>query len=434
MAAILVAILAATAAPASANVPAPPAKVIVKTALPRAKAKPAAAPAAASVKPAPPVGDPLALTPEQLKAQIKAANALRAGLMRSSAEVAATSSKLERLSAQANTLLAAVSVARIAKVDADSEAAAQKVRLVGLGVQVQQANDGLGQLASDSYVRGGGPLGEMASILEALTAPSPDQSADTLATVQYLVSSRARLFSRLKSLRSAQVAATARATAASNRATSAATSAAKAKSALDAVISEQRAALEGFRLAQTRQIGKASGVRGALLRSEDAAAKAADKELASALHGQDFMLLQDQSSSCGKDSATYPNGRLPASALCPLYAAPGESLTHSAADAFNAMSNVYQRQSGSALCVTDAYRSYAEQVAVKLERPGFAASPGRSQHGLGLAVDLCGGVQSFASPAHLWMQRNAPLYGWFHPAWAEPSGALPEPWHWEFAG
>jgi hypothetical protein len=31
------------------------------------------------------------------------------------------------------------------------------------------------------------------------------------------------------------------------------------------------------------------------------------------------------------------------------------------------------------------------------------------------------------------MQHNAPLYGWFHPAWAEPTGTMPEPWHWEFA-
>jgi len=43
-------------------------------------------------------------------------------------------------------------------------------------------------------------------------------------------------------------------------------------------------------------------------------------------------------------------------------------------------------------------------------------------------------VQSFGTAAHVWMQQNAPLYGWYHPAWAEPSGSMPEPWHWEFAG
>ena len=66
-------------------------------------------------------------------------------------------------------------------------------------------------------------------------------------------------------------------------------------------------------------------------------------------------------------------------------------------------------------------------------RRAVAATPGTRQHGLGLSVDLCGGVQDFSAPAHLWMQRHAPLYGWFHPAWAESSGVRPEPWHWEFA-
>jgi LAS superfamily LD-carboxypeptidase LdcB len=32
------------------------------------------------------------------------------------------------------------------------------------------------------------------------------------------------------------------------------------------------------------------------------------------------------------------------------------------------------------------------------------------------------------------MQQNAALYGWFHPAWAQAGGSLPEPWHWEYAG
>jgi len=354
--------------------------------------------------------------------------------MRSGAEVAAASSRLERLSAQANTLLAQLSAAKAAEVEAANEAADQELRLVGLGETVERAYDDLGQLASDSYVRGGGPLGEMASILEALTAPSPDQSTDTMATVQYLVSSRARLFSRLKSLRSDQATTSARAVSASTRATSAAKRAIQAKSALDTLIVQQLSALAGFQAAQAQQRGRASGVRDTLLRSKDARAEAADKELGTALKGSDLGLQLDKSSSCGKGQANYPNGRLPASALCPLYAAPGESLTPAAADAFNTMSNAYQLQHGSALCVTDGYRSYAEQVAVKLARPTLAAGPGRSQHGLGLAVDLCGGVQSFASPAHLWMRHNAPLYGWFHPAWAEPSGALPEPWHWQFAG
>jgi D-alanyl-D-alanine carboxypeptidase len=389
--------------------------------------------ASAKPRPTPAVAQTQTLTPRQLSDQVKAAQALRADLRRSSAGVAAASARLERFSAQANALLARLSAARTAQVDAQTVAAAQRGRLAYLRVEVRAARDALGQLASDSYIRGGGPMGDIAAIFDALTAPSPDQSTDSLATVHYLIDGRARLFDRLQTLQSEQVTTSARAAAASSKAASAAKTAVEAKSKLDGVIARQRTALEGLRAAQSSQVGRAAGLRGVLLRSQDPAARAADTGLAEALQGQDFMLLTDAGPSCGTAEGNYPNGRLPASALCPLYAAPGESLRREAAGAFNTMSKNYQDQTGSALCVTDSYRSYSEQVATKISRGGFAAAPGSSQHGLGLALDLCGGVQNFSAPAHLWMQRNAPLYGWFHPAWAEPSGSLPEPWHWEFA-
>jgi len=383
--------------------------------------------------PTPTVVDVDTLTPAQLTDQVKAADALRAKLMKSSAEVAAANSRLERFAAQANTLLAKLSAARTAQHAAEVEAAAQKARLVQLGVEAVAAQDALGQLASDSYIRGGGALGDIAAMFEALTSPSADKNTDSLATVHYLVDGRARLVNRLAALRREQVTTSAKAQAASVKATASAKAAADARTKLNGVIVQQQSALAGLRAAQTGQVASAAGLRGSLLRSENPLAKAADSRLAEALQGQDFKLLMDDSSSCGKDTKNYPNGQLPASALCPLFAAPDQSLRREASMAFNAMSNAYQQQTGSALCVADSYRSYAEQVAIKVVRAGFAATPGTSQHGLGLAVDLCGGVQDFSAPAHLWMQRNAPLYGWFHPAWAEPSGALPEPWHWEFA-
>jgi len=401
-----------------------------------ASADPVPRPSVAIAEPPRPTGPVVqeqTLTPQQLAEQVKAADELRAELMKSSAEVAAATARLESISAEANTLLARLSTARTAQAEAESDAAAQSARLRDLGRQVEGALDALGQLASDSYMRGGGPLGDLTAILEALTAPSVSRNTDSLATVRYLVEGRARLFERLQALRSEQVKTAARAETARVRAAAAAKSAAQAKSRLDGVIAEQRIALDGFRAAQGVQVGRAASLRGSLLRSENPLAQAADKRLAEALQGQDYKLLTVDGSSCGKDSATYPNGHFPASALCPLYAAPEESLSHDAAMAFNAMTYAYQQETGSALCVTDGYRPYAEQVAVKLASPKLAATPGRSQHGLGLAVDLCGGVQNFASPAHLWMKQNAPLYGWFHPAWAEPTGVMPEPWHWEFA-
>ena len=137
---------------------------------------------------------------------------------------------------------------------------------------------------------------------------------------------------------------------------------------------------------------------------------------------------------CSANERTYPNGRVPASALCALRGKQGEALRPRAAAAFNALSAAYEKSHGAPLCVTDSYRSYDEQVAVKAARGRWAATPGRSEHGLGRAVDLCGGVQQFGSAAHQWMMRNAPRFGWVHPAWAQADGSLPEPWHWEFAG
>jgi zinc D-Ala-D-Ala carboxypeptidase len=391
-----------------------------------------AQPASARVPPKPSVADAV-LTPAQLAQQVRAADALRTDLMKSGARVAAANSRLELLAARSGALLSELSATRTAQVAAEAEAATQRTRLVDLGLQVQGAGNALGQLASDSYIRGGGPLGDVAAVLEALSAPSAEQGTNSVATVQYLVNARSRLLNRLKSLRVEQAAASSRAAAASVRAAAAARKATRAKSALDAVIVDQMAALAGFQAAEAAQVGQAAEVRGNLLRSEEALARAADRRLAQALQGQDYALLMNQSARCGKSQRLFPNGRWPAAYLCPLYAAPGESLRRTAALAFNVMSMAYQRQTGSALCVTDGYRSYAEQVAVKRARPRLAATPGTSQHGVGLAVDLCGGVQSFGTPAHLWMKRNAPLYGWFHPAWAEPTGGLPEPWHWEFA-
>jgi len=114
--------------------------------------------------------------------------------------------------------------------------------------------------------------------------------------------------------------------------------------------------------------------------------RAADRRLAQALGGQGFTLLIDQSSSCGKGLADYPNGRLPASALCPLYAAPGESLTRDA-------------------------------------RPGRAWHWPRSRR-----------RPELRQPRASVNAAQCPALRVFHPAWAEPSGVLPEPWHWEFAG
>ncbi len=129
----------------------------------------------------------------------------------------------------------------------------------------------------------------------------------------------------------------------------------------------------------------------------------------------------------------YPNGLIPPSAMCELGVG-GHSLRCDAAAAYRAMSGAYAAAFGGPLCITDSYRTYAGQVKLYGEKPALAAVPGTSNHGWGLAVDLCGGIQTFGTPQYAWMVANAGRFGFLHPTWADPGNGREEPWHWEYAG
>jgi hypothetical protein len=184
------------------------------------------------------------------------------------------------------------------------------------------------------------------------------------------------------------------------------------------------------RLAELERAARAaSAARAAAERAAEAAAAAA---------GVPYVPLP---SVPGADGSCQPptglpeaNGFLSDGSLCPLETARGHRLRTDAARAFDALNAARLAATGAPLCITDSYRDYPGQVDVFRRKPGLAATPGRSQHGWGLAVDLCGGVQTFGSEPHLWMQLNAPAFGWHHPAWAGQRGSRPEAWHWEFRG
>ncbi len=127
------------------------------------------------------------------------------------------------------------------------------------------------------------------------------------------------------------------------------------------------------------------------------------------------------------------NGRLPASMLCTLWD-PEHQLRADAAVAIAKLNVAYTKRFGRSICFNDAYRSLAEQYAVKAKRGGYAARPGTSEHGWGLAVDLCDGVdEGPRSATYAWLRENAPAYGWENPTWARGGGSGPyEPWHWEY--
>jgi murein DD-endopeptidase MepM/ murein hydrolase activator NlpD len=126
----------------------------------------------------------------------------------------------------------------------------------------------------------------------------------------------------------------------------------------------------------------------------------------------------------------YSNGMIPANKLCPITS--GHMLRCDAAVAYGKLSTAYRAQFGKTLCITDSYRSYASQVSLYQRKPSLAALPGTSNHGWGVAVDLCGGIDRYNTAQYQWMKAHAPAYGWVHPAWAEQGSNREEPWHWEF--
>ena len=129
----------------------------------------------------------------------------------------------------------------------------------------------------------------------------------------------------------------------------------------------------------------------------------------------------------------FPNGDWPPSALCELPGG-GHFLRPDAAEAYVRLSFAYALAFGAPPCLTDSYRSLAEQRRVARSKPRLAARAGSSTHGDGQAVDLCGGAETFGAPQHTWLRANGPRFGWDNPDWARAEGSRPEPWHWEYNG
>jgi hypothetical protein len=134
----------------------------------------------------------------------------------------------------------------------------------------------------------------------------------------------------------------------------------------------------------------------------------------------------------GSSTVGYANGRIPADVLCPLDFAPGHLLRCDAAERLTALSARFEREFGYPIPLTDSYRSYETQIAVRDTKPHLAAIPGTSNHGWGLAIDLDDPIAGGSSPEYVWLRLHAPDYGWDNPSWAQLGGAKPEPWHFEF--
>ena len=125
------------------------------------------------------------------------------------------------------------------------------------------------------------------------------------------------------------------------------------------------------------------------------------------------------------------NGAVPAEDLCMLWDGVN-MLRADAAVTLAELNQNFRAAIGTDLCITDSYRTLAEQRRLAYTKGGLAATPGKSNHGWGLAVDLCGSVTN-SRAAMDWLRTNGPTFGWVNPKWALSGGSGPhEPWHWEY--
>jgi len=164
-------------------------------------------------------------------------------------------------------------------------------------------------------------------------------------------------------------------------------------------------------------------------KAEIAAAEAAAQEAARVAAEQEAQRAAWKASLQG-----YSNGQIPSSALCGLSFEPAALLRCDAAESLEALNAAFAAQFGTNLDISDSYRSYSAQVACRAQKGRLCAAPGTSNHGMGVAIDIGGSVQSFGTAQHEWMRANAPAYQWTLPEWAQAGGSKPEPWHWEYVG
>jgi hypothetical protein len=290
----------------------------------------------------------------------------------------------------------------------------------------------LGRWAREAY-RDGASLGDNLGVVGLLGAQSTDDVGTTMAWLRRVGDSRSRAVDAFEHAQAVQAAAAAQAEAASEAAAAATLAAADAKAEADAAVAAQRRTVARLEMAVADSQSKASALRSELAESR-ASYQMALGMSASTYRAGGNRVVGPVGSCTGDHVEIYPNGQIPLSALCALASAPGQYLRADAAYAFDRLSRAYTAHFGRPLCVTDSYRTLATQVELYATKPALAAIPGTSNHGWGTATDLCGGIQSFDTAQHTWMLINAPLYGWFHPMWAQRNGSKPEPWHWEYGG
>jgi D-alanyl-D-alanine carboxypeptidase len=377
---------------------------------------------------------------DEVAAQQRRAESLRTAVDARAGEVAQARAELERAARTAALALEQYTSAVLAARTAQFEADRQDQLLVQ--AQLTQAGEKalLGRWARQAY--GQGEIALNPALGTILEGGSTDDLGRALTYLQRAGDARARGLHKYEQAAQRQAEIAGAAEVGRVRARTSSELATRARESAEAAVSVQQDrvnALEAL-LSSAQDAAAAADTRASNLARARALAQArtaaqARRVAQGRAGGHGLNIVTGQTGDCrGGDISVYDNGRIPLEVLCPLWGTADEHLRADAAYAFNRLSQAYAQRFGEPICVTDSYRDYDTQVRLYAEKPNLAAVPGTSNHGWGTATDLCGGVQNFGTATHRWLLTNAPLYGWFHPAWAEPNGSRPEPWHWEFAG
>lgn len=198
----------------------------------------------------------------------------------------------------------------------------------------------------------------------------------------------------------------------------------------DAVRAQLQAALDTLAAVDAAANDAVAGAD--LTELEKAATDLSTKRSALTLATQSLTDAQDAISCPWPDQTWDPDsGKVPSSELAAIPWAPEHLVRADVLQDLVDLDAAYSAAFGEHLTINSSYRTYKSQDSLYDPASPTAAPPGCSTHGLGLAVDIGGGAQTFGTPQHNWLKQNAETYGWTHPDWAEANGRMPEPWHWE---
>ncbi len=351
------------------------------------------------------------------------------------AEVLAAEQQAQQLAdASAAKALEAYQAAQRRADEAARTARAQAAALRVAAVRTEASREALSRYLGSIYRTGVGNR-RLSVLSDLIDAEDPQALFSGLSMASRVGGNRNDQLASLRSAEDVQARAADRAEQAQEASTAAAAAAATAKAKADRAVADQmaRVAAAAATLITTQQRAVDAAAREyALAQAEVIARTRSAVTPIDALLGA--AVARPEATCKGASTLGFANGQIPVEVLCPLWGTSGHILRADAAAAFNALSRKYAETFRAPICVTDSYRDYPSQVAVRAAKPTLAAVPGTSNHGWGVALDLCDGVQVFGSRQHEWLRQHAMAYGWFHPSWAQAGGSKPEAWHWEFAG